>query len=230
MAHTAQTITKTGIKDALSNLPMAVGRKLFGRLGDFLVRLMGEIEQEGGDWDVFGRALQGDQRSRITACARILTAPELPDIIQKTVTIPDKPVNKLIRLINKKCGKRGIETGFLQVEPKKWRKLLKEARGKTFEVVTHDFGHGWGKDEARTWQEKEDLDGNPVALLFWVLQNDPIGFYSTISNGDDELLCLPHDDGRHAPCFDQNESGRWFYLLDVDGEWHGWVLVAFRAI
>ncbi len=149
---------------------------------------------------------------------------------ETVVTIPDKSVPRLLSWIRRTCGRRGIKTDFLKTEPKKWKKLLAEARGKTFEVVTHDFGRWWHPlNDGRPFQKKCGLDGNPVAFLFWVLKNDPMGYFGTVPNDDD--LLFPDDVSRCAPYFFRVESLRGFLLSDVrDGWGDGRVLVAFRAM
>ncbi|MBI4139054.1 hypothetical protein HY479_02790 [Candidatus Uhrbacteria bacterium] len=147
----------------------------------------------------------------------------------ETVTVPDLPAAELIALAKAEFKKAGIPFTHFDEDLAAWD-FLEGERGKTFEVLVHNFGRVWETEEGRSYQKGNRFDGNVAAFIAWVTRKKPNGWFISIPNDDSRLWRNPGRDGYLcAPDFGRDDANREFRLLNVRSGGSG-SLVAFRAV
>lgn len=113
---------------------------------------------------------------------------------------------------------------------------LELVKGKTLQVLTHNFGLAWTMERGCDLQKDEGFDGNAAAFLVWLTQKKWKSMSVSIANTNDRLF--RNDEGtlfapysNLAPDPSQVEDYCEFGLSPAFGEWSvNCRLVAFRAI
>lgn len=110
--------------------------------------------------------------------------------------------------------------------------FMRDEAGRTYEVLTHNFGRDVTCREVQSFFREKGFSGNTAAFVAWLTERTPFGAFATIPD-EDRLFRIPDTNLLFAPTFDRKRDSRliWLNTRFVASAWYGhWVFVAFRAI
>lgn len=140
----------------------------------------------------------------------------------ETVTVPDLSAKKLLSAAKAQAGLTYVHPDYENLN------LVRDERGKTYEVLTWKPRRGVSSDAVRKHFRRLGFTGNTAAFISRVAKNHPEGSFVTIP--EDEW-CFVYYEGLCVPSFVRDCLRRDLSLPGLAGVWGGGnVFVAFREI
>jgi len=156
--------------------------------------------------------------------SKVIFTNKEPSLAQDRITVPHLSASALVAQAKEK-----LSLTYCCVDLASWNFITDEC-SKTYEVLTHCFGHNVRSDVVRGFFRERGFGGCTAAFIAWLIEKNPEGCYASIPE-DVRLLRVPESRILIAPYFYRDDTYRKLLLDDIRFDWRGdCVFVAFREL